>query len=173
MHERTVEVMCTYVDITINIIVSIVIIFVISCTCNQHTHTHIAVQTQVRIHAWMHRGIQVHQHIRTYIHRCIHPSFHTDMHARSRGSQQLLALRCFAEQAKYHEPDNRVAFGLSESSVTKLRYVLAASPRPVLLEVFQQAKSQFVDWGDLKWAPEGYMALKAPECSILLLLLVA
>ncbi|CAE7210507.1 2ODD19 [Symbiodinium natans] len=60
-----------------------------------------------------------------------------DRHLRLSGSEDLS--RTLLGEAKYHEPDKRCAFGLSESS----------------------AKSQFVDWGDLKWAPEGYMALKA------------
>ncbi|CAE7552628.1 2ODD19 [Symbiodinium sp. CCMP2456] len=63
---------------------------------------------------------------------CVH-----DRHLRFSACEDLS--RTLLGEAKYHEPDNRVAFGLSESS----------------------AKSQFVDWGDLKWAPEGYMALKA------------
>ena len=33
-------------------------------------------------------------------------------------------------------------------------------------ELIDQAKSQFVDWGDLKWAPEGYMALKVQRCAL-------
>ncbi|CAE7523419.1 2ODD19 [Symbiodinium necroappetens] len=75
-------------------------------------------QVCIRTHHYQH-----HRHPSIY--PGIHPSVHLSIHP--------------SEQAKYHEPDNRVAFGLSESS----------------------AKSQFVDWGDLKWAPEGYMALKA------------
>ncbi|CAE7671477.1 2ODD19, partial [Symbiodinium pilosum] len=60
-----------------------------------------------------------------------------ERHLRLSGSEDLS--RTLLGEAKHHEPDKRFAFGLSESS----------------------AKSHFVDWGDLRWAPEGYLTLKA------------
>jgi len=68
---------------------------------------------------------------------CVH-----DRHLRFSTSEDLS--RTLLGEAKYHKPDKRVAFGLSESS----------------------ARSRLVDWGDLQWAADDYKSLKDAVASM-------
>ncbi|CAE8585141.1 unnamed protein product [Polarella glacialis] len=53
--------------------------------------------------------------------------------------------RTLEGQDKGHEPDERMTFGLSDSS----------------------AKSRFIDWGDLRWVIDGYQVLKGAVAGLL------
>ena len=108
------------------------------CTC---------VGTHCRRYVYVHIIINI-----TVIHPSIQASIHPSICPSIRPSRPSTMSRT-----------NRVAFGLSESRRHGSQLCFGGqSLSCAAWAVIGQAKSQFVDWGDLKWAPEGYMALKAP-----------